>query len=40
MSDSLTEFGPIGRLEADAVGPPGRRAFRLLAQGERGVHWL
>ncbi len=40
MSDSLTEFGPIGRLEADAVGPPGRRAFRLLAQGERGVAWL
>ena len=40
MSDSLTEFGPIGRLEADAVGPPGRRAFRLLAVGERGVAWL
>ncbi len=40
MSDSLTEFGPIGRLEADAVGPPGRRAFRLLAGGERGVAWL
>jgi len=40
VADSLTEFGPIGRLEADAVGPPGRRAFRLVAVGERGVAWL
>jgi uncharacterized repeat protein (TIGR03847 family) len=40
VADSQTEFGPIERLEADAVGPPGRRAFRLLAIGSRGVAWL
>jgi len=40
VSDSLAEYGPIGRIQADAVGPPGRRAFRLLAVGERGIAWL
>jgi uncharacterized repeat protein (TIGR03847 family) len=35
-----TEFGPVGRLEADAVGPPGRRAFRLLAIRESLSAWL
>src|SRR3954471_14281819 len=35
-----TEFGPVLRIEADAVGPPGRRAFRLLAVRDGGTAWL
>ncbi len=35
-----TEFGLVRRLEADAVGPPGRRAFRLLATREDSTAWL
>jgi uncharacterized repeat protein (TIGR03847 family) len=35
-----TEFGPVSRIEADAVGPPGRRAFRLLAIRADASAWL
>jgi uncharacterized repeat protein (TIGR03847 family) len=35
-----TEFGPVARLEADAVGPPGRRSFRLLVGREGSSAWL
>jgi uncharacterized repeat protein (TIGR03847 family) len=35
-----TEFGPVARLEADAVGPPGRRAFRLVVEREDSSAWL
>jgi len=30
------EFGPVTRLQADAVGKPGQRAFRLLIEGAAG----
>lgn len=40
MASDHTEFGPVTSLEADAVGPPGRRAFRLLALREGASAWL
>lgn len=40
MATGETEFGPVLRIEADAVGPPGRRAFRLLAVREDATAWL
>ena len=40
MANGQTEFGPVLRIEADAVGPPGRRAFRLLAVREDASAWL
>lgn len=30
------DFGPVTRIEADAVGRPGRRAFRLIVESPRG----
>jgi uncharacterized repeat protein (TIGR03847 family) len=35
-----TEFGPVVRLVADAVGTPGRRAFRLLVVRTDAAAWL
>ena len=40
MAAEQTEFGPVTRLTADAVGPPGRRAFRLLAIRDESSAWL
>ena len=40
MAMGQTEFGPVLRIEADAVGPPGRRAFRLLAVRDGATAWL
>jgi uncharacterized repeat protein (TIGR03847 family) len=40
VANGQTEFGPVLRIEADAVGPPGRRAFRLLAMREGATAWL
>lgn len=40
MATGQTEFGPVQRIEADAVGPPGRRAFRLLAARADASAWL
>jgi uncharacterized repeat protein (TIGR03847 family) len=40
VANGQTEFGPVLRIEADAVGPPGRRAFRLLATREGATAWL
>src|SRR5687768_2082642 len=40
VADGQTEFGPVVRIEADAVGPPGRRAFRLLAVRADASAWL
>lgn len=40
MATGQTEFGPVLRIEADAVGPPGRRAFRLLAVRDGATAWL
>ena len=40
MAAGQTEFGPVLRIEADAVGPPGRRAFRLLATRADASAWL
>ena len=40
VAGEQTEFGVVGRIEADAVGPPGRRAFRLLVAREQSSAWL
>jgi uncharacterized repeat protein (TIGR03847 family) len=42
MSETSYNFGPVARLEPDAVGPPGQRTFRLLVSGEDGTAslWL
>jgi uncharacterized repeat protein (TIGR03847 family) len=42
MSETSYNFGPVARLEPDAVGPPGKRTFRLLVSGEDGTAslWL
>lgn len=40
---SLTEFGPVQHLSADAVGQPGQRRFRLRAISQGGAYafvWL
>jgi len=34
------DFGPVHRLEADAVGSPGRRAFRIIVGSAHGTAWL
>ncbi len=41
--ESRNSFGPATRLQAEALGRPGQRTFRLLVQGEDGrsaVLWL
>ncbi len=40
MEQGISDFGEVHRLEADAIGPPGRRAFRIIAESERGRVWL
>ena len=40
MEQPISDFGEVHRLEADAIGPPGRRAFRIIAESERGRVWL
>jgi len=40
LAAEQTEFGPVAHVEADAVGPPGRRAFRLLIRREDAAAWL
>ena len=42
MSETSYNFGPVARLEPDAVGEPGHRTFRLLVSGEEGTAslWL
>jgi len=40
VATGQTEFGPVLRIEADAVGPPGRRAFRLLVTRDGATAWL
>jgi uncharacterized repeat protein (TIGR03847 family) len=36
MSSNREDFGPVGRLQSDAVGSPGSRRFRLLLEGGKG----
>jgi uncharacterized repeat protein (TIGR03847 family) len=36
LADPREEFGPVKRLQADAVGKPGQRAFRILIESEQG----
>jgi len=36
LAEPRGEFGPVTRLQADAVGRPGQRAFRLLIEGPAG----
>lgn len=40
MEQRISDFGEVQRLEADAIGPPGRRAFRIIAESDRGRAWL
>jgi uncharacterized repeat protein (TIGR03847 family) len=34
LADQLSDFGPVTRILADAVGKPGQRAFRLIAESD------
>lgn len=36
MAERQTDFGLVSRMQADAVGKPGQRAFRVLVEAERG----
>ncbi len=36
MSSNTEDFGPVSRIQPDAVGVPGNRRFRLLLEGDRG----
>jgi uncharacterized repeat protein (TIGR03847 family) len=36
LASEQADFGEVSRLEADAVGRPGQRAFRVLVESERG----
>jgi uncharacterized repeat protein (TIGR03847 family) len=36
LAEPRDDFGPVSRLQADAVGKPGKRAFRLLIESQRG----
>lgn len=40
MTQRADDFGDVQRLEADAIGPPGQRAFRIIAESTRGRAWL
>jgi uncharacterized repeat protein (TIGR03847 family) len=40
MTDGPYNFGPISRVDADAVGAPGQRTFRLLVTGGEGMALL
>lgn len=40
VAGEQTEFGLIGGIAADAVGPAGRRAFRLLVTRDDASAWL
>ncbi len=40
MAGTPCNFGPAVRLEADAVGPPGQRTFRLLVTNREGAALL
>jgi uncharacterized repeat protein (TIGR03847 family) len=36
LAEPRDDFGPVKRLQADAVGKPGQRAFRILIESRRG----
>ncbi|MBX5492788.1 MAG: DUF3090 family protein [Chloroflexi bacterium] len=40
MADAPIDFGPLQRLDAQALGAPGQRTFRLVAANRRGTAWL
>ena len=40
MTDASYDFGPVSRVEANAVGTPGQRTFRLVVVGGEGVATL
>ena len=40
MADAQLDLGPVRRLEATALGAPGRRTFRLAAASRAGSAWL
>jgi uncharacterized repeat protein (TIGR03847 family) len=40
MAGERLDLGPLRRLEACAVGAPGRRTFRLVAASRAGLAWL
>jgi len=37
MAETPRNFGAVDRLQADAIGPPGRRTFRLVVSGDEGT---
>jgi uncharacterized repeat protein (TIGR03847 family) len=36
LAEPRDDFGPVSRLQADAVGKPGQRSFRILIESQRG----
>jgi uncharacterized repeat protein (TIGR03847 family) len=40
MASERLDLGPVRRLEACALGTPGRRTFRLVAASPAGTAWL
>jgi len=40
MTDASYGFGPVSRVDADAVGAPGHRTFRLVVIGGEGIATL
>ena len=40
MADTPIDFGPLQRLDAQALGAPGQRTFRLVAANRHGTAWL
>lgn len=40
MAGEPIDLGPLQRLDANALGAPGQRTFRLVAANRRGTAWL
>jgi uncharacterized repeat protein (TIGR03847 family) len=40
MASEQVDLGPVQQLVARALGPPGRRTFRLVAASRMGTAWL
>lgn len=40
MAETPIDLGPLQRLEAQALGAPGQRTFRLVAANRHGTAWL
>jgi uncharacterized repeat protein (TIGR03847 family) len=40
MNDPVHEFGSVLSIDAEALGPPGQRTFRLMALSSYGAAWI